>query len=326
MHPGRPPTHDLRRGDASRDLANPEMSPSVAGTATLIRDGLTLRALAWGPRDGELVVLQHGRGGDAMTWTAVSAHLTRPARRSNRVLAPELRGHGGSDWDPQRRYEVDVLAEDLADWIHRHGTGCVLVGHSYGAAVALATAARYPDTVRALVLEDGGPAGQVLIQRWGDPASRPVPRSWFPTADTAEAELERLYPGSATAEDRDLRLARFFRPAGGGGLNWRCDMPGMAEAPRDPLMLERSWGLLDSIRCPLTLVVAGEGSMLDPDVGDRVRARVRDVTVVQVPEAGHAVHRDQPDRYCRVLDDVLDDVLDRVTLAESATRSDEPAV
>lgn len=289
-------------------------------SAVTVRDGLRLRARAWGPEDGDLVVLQHGRGGDAGTWTGVATHLTARAGRPLRVLAPDLRGHGGSDWDPRRRYTVTALADDLAAWISaRTASPCLLVGHSYGAAIALATAARYPDLVGHLVLEDGGPAGRLLIRRWGQAGSRPVPAPRFASEDAAVAAMEQLWPGDTTPENRDRRLAQFFRADGdGGGLAWRSDIPGMTAAPRDPLLLEGSWDLLDRLRCPLTLVVAGVGSMLDPDVGDRVRARVPGARVVEVPGAGHGVHVDRPAEFCRVLDDVLDDVPARPRHAEAS--------
>lgn len=277
----------------------------MSRTLELQRDGLVLRAQARGPADGELVVLQHGRGGDATTWDAVAAHIVGSGR-SRRVIAPDLRGHGASDWGPPERYTVDVLAEDLAAWITGQGSSCALVGHSYGAAVALATAARHPELVSSLLLEDGGPAGRVLMERWGRAGSRPMPATRFASTAEAEAELERLYPGDTTPANRDQRLASFFRPdTDDGGLVWRCDMPGMAAAPRDELLLEGSWDLLDRIRCPLTLVVAGRDSMLDPDVGPRVLARLPDARVTVVDGAGHRIHSDRPAEYLRLIDDFL---------------------
>ena len=276
------------------------------GTEVLVREGLRLRARTWGPADGEPVLLQHGRGGDSTGWTGVAGHLvtTAPHGRRFRVVAPDLRGHGTSDWGPADRYTVDVLAEDLAAWIETaFGGPCHLVGHSYGAITALATAARRPDLVSDLLLEDGGPAGRVLIERWG--RERALPAARFASEADAEAELERLWPGDTTPANRDRRMAAFFVPGDDGALTWRSDIPGMAAAPRDPLLLEESWSLLDELRCPLTLVVAGQGSMLDPDVADRVRARVPSARVVLVPGAGHDVHSSRPTEFLDVLEGLL---------------------
>ena len=274
----------------------------MSGTAELVRDGLRLRALTWGPEDGALVVLQHGRGGEASTWHAVAEHL---ATAGHRVLAPDLRGHGASAWDPEARYTIGVLADDLAAWIaSATASSCVLVGHSYGAATALATAALHPHLVERLVLEDGGPASRLLADRWGR-TTRQVPGREFATEDDAVAAMELLWPGDTTPDNRDRRLAHFFTRTDDGTLTWRSDQPGMAAAPRDPLLLEESWQLLDRLRCPLALIVAGERSMLDPDVAERVRARVPGVQVTVVPGAGHDVHTDRPTDFLRVLDGAL---------------------
>jgi pimeloyl-ACP methyl ester carboxylesterase len=274
----------------------------VSGSVELVRDGLRLRALTWGPEDGELVVLQHGRGGDAGTWRGVAEHLVDAGYR---VLAPDLRGHGASGWDPEARYTIGVLADDLAAWIaSATSSSCVLVGHSYGAATSLATAALHPGLVRSLVLEDGGPAGRLLLERWGR-TRRQIPGREFPSADDAVAAMELLWPGDTTPDNRDRRLAQFFTTAADGTLTWRSDQPGMAAAPRDRLLLEESWSLLDRLRCPLTLVVAGQRSMLDPDVAERVRARVPGARVTVVAGAGHDVHTDRPAEFLRVLDGVL---------------------
>lgn len=276
----------------------------MSGTEVLERDGVRLRARTWGPEDGDPVVLQHGRGGEATTWTGVAEHVIARGDGRFRVLAPDLRGHGRSGWDPRCRYTVEVLADDLAAWIETVAGGpCLLVGHSFGAATALATAARRPDLVRGLLLEDGGPASRLLIERWGRPRALPAAR--FESEADAEAELERLWPGDTTPANRDRRMAAFFTAGDDGALTWRSDLPGMAAAPRDPLLLEESWSLLDQLRCPLTLVVAGEGSMLDPDVAERVRARVPSARVVAVPGAGHDVHSSRPAEFLAVLDGLL---------------------
>jgi esterase len=274
----------------------------MTGTVELVRHGLRLRASTWGPEDSDLVVLQHGRGGDSGTWRAVAEHL---AAAGHRVLAPDLRGHGASDWDPEARYTVAVLADDLAAWIASAASpSCILVGHSYGAAVSLATAALHPERVGRLILEDGGPASRLLLDRWGRTA-REVPDRQFASDDEAVAAMEQLWPGDTTPENRDRRLAHFFTATADGSLTWRSDLPGMAVAPRDPLLLEESWSLLDGLRCPLTLVVASQRSMLDPDVAERVIARVPGARVIVVEGAGHDVHNDCPAEYLRVLDGVL---------------------
>jgi pimeloyl-ACP methyl ester carboxylesterase len=110
--------------------------------------GVRLRLFEGG--SGPTVALVHGYGGAASNWTLVAPRLLERAR----VIVPDLPGHGGSSplsGPPER---VDPYSERLADLL---GGPAVIVGHSFGAVVALRLAARRPELVRGLVL--AGAAG-----------------------------------------------------------------------------------------------------------------------------------------------------------------------
>src|SRR5437764_14294957 len=91
--------------------------------------GCRLRYLVAG--EGERLVLVHGLGGAASNWVAL-APLLLPGRR---VLVPELPGHGGSAPLPGTP-GLEAYAESLCVLLEREGASA-LVGHSFGAAVAL---------------------------------------------------------------------------------------------------------------------------------------------------------------------------------------------
>ena len=98
------------------------------------------------------VVLLHALGEDSSDWERVAPELTP----SWRVYAPDLRGHGASEWSGP--YTVEQLTADLAAFLDALGLRRVaLVGHSMGAAPAYLFAARYPERVTRLVLEEPVP-------------------------------------------------------------------------------------------------------------------------------------------------------------------------
>src|SRR4051812_38596638 len=78
------------------------------------------------------------------------------------VLAPDLRGHGSSDWDPP--WTLDAYVDDLVDTFEELGA-VDWVGHSFGGRLILELAARRPDLIRRAVLLD--PAIHVLPQIGG---------------------------------------------------------------------------------------------------------------------------------------------------------------
>ncbi len=111
---------------------------------------MLLHVHEWGEPDAPSVVCLHG----------VTAHGERFIQlaeerwaRHFRVIAPDLRGHGRSGWDPPFDFATHV--EDLVETID--GLGLERpdwVGHSFGGRLILELAARRPDRIRRAVLLD----------------------------------------------------------------------------------------------------------------------------------------------------------------------------
>lgn len=118
-----------------------------------------------GPDDphAQPLVLLHGLSQQRFYWDPVVRRLSaRP------VAALDQRGHGDSDADANADYSMSACATDVETVLDSLGwSTAVVVGHSWGAAVALAFAAEHPDRTAAAVLLDGGLWGPRDL---GDPA------------------------------------------------------------------------------------------------------------------------------------------------------------
>ncbi|MBX3025968.1 alpha/beta hydrolase [bacterium] len=118
--------------------------------------GLTLHCLEWGARAAPPVLLVHGNGGHAHWWDALVPFLLD----GRRLIAPDLRGHGESDWPAEPAYGVADFGADLVALLDELDLAPVaLVAHSMGARVAVWLAARHPELVRGLALLDTSLAG-----------------------------------------------------------------------------------------------------------------------------------------------------------------------
>ncbi len=96
----------------------------------------------------ETVVFIHGAGQDHTIWVLPTRYF---ARHQRNVLAVDLPGHGRSTGPALR------TVEEMADWMVRvlDTAGlktAAVVGHSMGSLVALETAARHPDQIRAVAM------------------------------------------------------------------------------------------------------------------------------------------------------------------------------
>ena len=114
-------------------------------------DGLRMRYTDWGG-GGRSIVLVHGLASTRRIWDLVAPLLTDIFR----VVAVDQRGHGESG-KPETGYDFDSIARDLDGFLRVVGLERPhLVGHSWGANVALQYAAYYPGQVERLFLIDGG--------------------------------------------------------------------------------------------------------------------------------------------------------------------------
>jgi pimeloyl-ACP methyl ester carboxylesterase len=112
----------------------------------LLRSGIKIHHQSVG--EGPDVVMVHGITGNLAVW-----HLNIvPALADRfRLLTYDLRGHGYSD-APPTGYSPDDMATDLRDLLDALEIDRpVVVGHSYGADIALYFAARWPERVREVI-------------------------------------------------------------------------------------------------------------------------------------------------------------------------------
>ena len=113
--------------------------------------GGSLLVWEWGPADGPVVVALHGITAHGRSMRALAEQLP-----DHRVLAPDLRGRGGSR-EITGPFSMAAHADDVARVLEDAGVpSATVLGHSMGGFAALVAAHRHPDRVERLVLVDGG--------------------------------------------------------------------------------------------------------------------------------------------------------------------------
>lgn len=101
--------------------------------------GVRLEAEVVGAEDDPAVLLLHGAGQTRAVWAGVADALEQAGRR---VISLDLRGHGGSEWPDDGRYDFEALVEDLRAVLAQMGTRPVVVASTLGGWIASAALER----------------------------------------------------------------------------------------------------------------------------------------------------------------------------------------
>ncbi|SNS38702.1 alpha/beta fold hydrolase [Sphingopyxis indica] len=101
--------------------------------------GVRLEAEVIGSADDPAVLLVHGAGQTRGVWAGVAEALEQAGRR---VISLDLRGHGGSEWPADGRYDFGAMVEDLRAVLAQLGTRPVVVASTLGGWIASAALER----------------------------------------------------------------------------------------------------------------------------------------------------------------------------------------
>jgi pimeloyl-ACP methyl ester carboxylesterase len=312
----------MSSSDASQTLhkvlcASQTYSPSIASRSRWHRiRGLRLHVRSWRTpgRSPSTVVMLHGWMDCSASFQFIVDRLRRPWT----VHAPDWRGFGlsgrtsaDSYWFPDYLADLDRLLERLSP-----DRPVDLVAHSMGGNIAMLYAGTRPERVRRLVnLEGFGLRGTPSAQapdryrRWLDELAAPAPRAARPY-DSIEAVAERLMRANPrlTAE-RALFVARHWtRHREQGGFEMLGDPVHKVVNPvlyRVPEVLA-CWR---RVRAPVLWVMAEEQPAErwysdERELERRMRA-VASLQRVTLPDTGHMLHHDQPDRIAELVEAFL---------------------
>ena len=262
---------------------------------------LRLHYVDWGNQGAPPLVLLHGGRDHCRNWDWVAAAL----RHDWHVLAPDLRGHGDSQWSPDGNYAIAGFVYDLAQLVHQQELAPVtIVAHSLGGMIALRYAGIYPDLVRKLIAIEGLGASPKRLAEWSKRGIAERMQSWIGEQRALSGRMPRRYASIEEAFKRMQEVNKHLSPEQArhltqhgvnqnedGTYSWKFDNYVRADPPYEMTTAEIE-GLWQRIACPTLLVYGRESRASNPLMDGRAR-HFREGRVVTLDNAGHWVHHDQ---------------------------------
>lgn len=273
---------------------------------------LKLHYVDWGNHGKPLLVLIHGGRDHCRNWDWVA----RALRDEYHIVAPDLRGHGDSEWAWGSEYAMIEYVVDIAQLLAQLDSFPVtLIGHSLGGGIVLQYSGVYPDRVKQVVAIEGlGPPPQMIQQQPKNAHERM--QLWITQMRELAGRLPRRYKTLAEAVGRmreaNPRLTEeqaYHLTLHGtnrnedGTYSWKFDNYVRAQSPYR-FNVDDAWEIWGRITCPTLLVRGGESWASDPEKDGRAKA-FRRATVVTIPNAGHWVHHDQLEHFLQAVRDFL---------------------
>jgi len=255
---------------------------------------------------GQAILFVHGLLGSHRNWR----HLVDRLDNTNRVIVPDLFGHGASE-KHEGDYSPSAQAATLRDLINRLDIDRVtIVGHSLGGGISLAFCYLFPDRVERLVLVGTGGLGRevspalraatlpvadwvlpVIASPWVRGGAELVGRGLSLFGWRASHDIRAAWEGFTELSDADARRA--FLATTRAVMNSH----GQTIAAHEYL--------LELAELPV-LVVWGTNDMVIPvDHAKRLGELAPECRVEIFDGAGHFPHLDRPDRFADVLRDFM---------------------
>lgn len=223
---------------------------------------------------------------------------SRISADGRRVVAPDYRGRGRSDYDADwRNYDPRVYLRDIHDIltaldIHR----VVVIGTSLGGILSMGLGAAAPTMLAGVVMNDVGPEieteGLTHIVAYLR-EDRPQP-DW----ESAVKTIRTMFPNLTFQDDGTwMKMAQnTFREGADGRLHFDWDINIIKPSLQPGYHLPDLWPLFRSLDGTPLLLLRGENSdILSRDCFRRMQEARTDMIAIEVPGAGHVPTLSEPE-------------------------------
>ncbi len=272
---------------------------------------LRLHYVDWGNTAADPMLLVHGFRDHCHTWDSLARHFAP----NYHVVAPDLRGHGDSEWVRGSSYHFLDYVYDLDQLaLQAEHAPATVIAHSMGGTLALIFAACFPEKVERLVVIEA--VGNLFGRHENKPVEERI-RDWvnntrelagrqprrYPNLEEAYARMQEANPHLMPEQARHLTVHGSNQNED-GTYTWKYDNYTHAW-PAFNVGFERLTELWQQITCPILIINSVDG--FEHRVGQDDTADLFQIAqVVNVADAGHWTYHDQLEEVVGTIQEFLD--------------------
>lgn len=264
---------------------------------------LRLHYVDWGNEGAPPMLLVHGGRDHCRNWDWVAEAF----RDEYHIIAPDLRGHGDSQWSMGGSYTMPEYVYDIAHLVDQKNMAPVnILSHSLGGMISLQYAGLYPDKVKSIIAIEGLGASPLMMAK---SAGKSINEKLIGWADELRKVSGRTPRSYASLEDAFKRMqdenphlsedqARHLTVHGAnqnedGTYSWKFDNYVRIFRPYglSPEEIRHLWA---RITCPTPLIRGTESWASDPIEDGRFNS-FQNANVASIDGAGHWAHHDRLD-------------------------------
>ncbi len=273
--------------------------------------GRRLHVRLWGPETAPMLVLLHGWCDVSASWQFVVDALARDWR----IVAPDWRGFGLSEWNNDVYWFPDYMADLDALLLHYSPQAPVrLVGHSLGGNAACLYAGIRPARVAQLINLEG-----LGLRRYAPDEAPERYANWldqlrdtpsfrsYPDRSAFAARLQKENP-RLSDEKAGFLAQQMGEDDGAGGIHLAAD-PFHRWVNPTIYRVEEAKAIWRQVTAPVLWVTAADSAIfkqLFAIDSEEYRSRIacfREVREVMLQDCGHNLHHDQPQQVAQLIEE-----------------------
>lgn len=258
---------------------------------TLLIEGRKLSYIDWGDPGKDILLCLHGLTRNAHDFD----YLARYLQGSFRVIAPDMAGHGDSDYLPDyRKYHYSLFLKDVMSLIETLGTRSVYwLGTSLGGIIGFYAFAEYPGLIKKLILNDVGPQfAPNSFSGMQDISIDSVRSSYvYPSYEACMGKVHKMFSGfkfpTRECQEHMTKYSIKMQQSGLYSMNFDVGVLSLFINTDNVIRKEGVWDIWKKIDVPILEMWGRRSALLTPPIIEQMRALNSNLTVCTCLSDGH---------------------------------------